>query len=202
MSESSPLRILVADDHPVRTRVLLRLLRGDAYNVRGVVSGEECWRALGQFRPHLVLLDVVLPDGHGVEICRRIKQSPHFSEVRVLLFSSIVQDTEHQADGLEAGADGYVAWPVGGRELLARIRLALRGTTESSAAAADLTPRQIEVVRLIAAGLTSKQVAGRLGIALRTAETHRAAIMRRLGLHSTADLVGYAWRHGLGSRQP
>jgi signal transduction histidine kinase len=119
-------KILVVDDEPLVLRAVSRLLQKANYLVTQASSGEEALRRTREDAPELILLDVVLPDIDGVEVCRQIKADPALSNSFVVLFSGIKTASEEKAGGLEAGADGYVARPISNRELLARVRAMLR----------------------------------------------------------------------------
>jgi PAS domain S-box-containing protein len=117
-----PVRILVVDDDPTVTR----LLEAAGYDTRVAATGQDCLNRLQETLPDLILLDVALPDMDGLEICRRIKANPNLADTFVVLLSSNKIDSDQQAEGLEAGADGYIARPVGNQELLARVQALLR----------------------------------------------------------------------------
>ncbi len=119
-------RILVVDDDPFLLEVNTRLLRRAGYGVLEAATGLEGLRLARQHRPDLVLLDVVLPDIDGFEVCRQIKTNPALADCFVVLLSASKIDSEIQAEGLESGADGYIARPVSNRELLARLEALLR----------------------------------------------------------------------------
>jgi len=121
-----PFRILVVDDDPQLLFSTLRILQGSGYELLEAASGGEALEKVRELRPDLVLMDVVMPDPDGVAVCRRIKQDPDLAETFVILISSLKTDSEHQAGGLEGGADGYIARPVHKRELLARIEALAR----------------------------------------------------------------------------
>jgi len=198
-------RILIVEDDLERARLVSRMLLGLGFQVEHVASGEACIESLQGSLPRLVLLDVVLPGMDGLQVLAEIRARPAWKRLAVVMLSSLHTESSEQAGGLEAGADGYIAWPMPKREFLARVNLALRyaairdpGQPASSACSAGLksanqllTARQLELVRLIARGMGTKQAAQVLGIAVRTAETHRADAMRRLGLHNTAELVSF-----------
>jgi DNA-binding NarL/FixJ family response regulator len=202
MSRPGQGRLLIVDDDRLRARALELMLRADDLAIEIADTGKGGEEALARNRPDLVLLDVVLPDGSGIEICRRLKRHPEWRHLPVLLISAIEIASDQQAEGLEAGAVGYLSWPIGRRELVARVALAWPRPPQDPLAEAakpghsPLTRRQREVLRLIAEGLTTKAVAARLKISVRTAETHRAALMRRLDLHSTAELLRHAYASG------
>lgn len=118
---NNDISILVVEDDPVIRDATVRIVTRAGYEVIEAVNAAECFRQVCEKRPDMVLLDVVLPDLDGYEICRKIKSDPALSGVYVLLVSGIRTDSEEQSEGLECGADGYVARPVPNRELVARI---------------------------------------------------------------------------------
>lgn len=209
--EGRAARILLVDDAPDRALLISRILSAVDHQVWTVSSGEAALDRLDEIAPDLVLLDVVLPGISGLATCRHIRSSRPDSRIRIVLFSGFAMSSETQAEGIEAGADGYLTWPLSRRELLARVGLALRTTRvvrperletppdghRTGVRDPTLTPRQEEVVALVAAGRTSAEIAALLGIAPSTVETHRKAAMRRIGAHSTAELVRYALLNGI-----
>ncbi len=186
-------RILLIDDSPTRRELIARVLSRSHYAVRATDTAEDGLNLLVRHAFDLVLMDIILPGVSGIEACRRIVAKNRTRSVPIILLSAIKVSSASQAEGLEAGAIGYLEWPVSARELKARVSAAL-GTNLPQAAEEipELSPRQLEVTAWIAEGLTTKEVAEKLQISVRTAETHRAAILRRLGFRSTAHLVGYA----------
>ena len=125
MNESS--RILVVDDDDAVTlRATSHILKSAGYQVIEAVNGAECLRLAREQSPDLILLDVVLGDESGVPICQRIKADPQLANLFVVLLSSIKTDSDSQAQGLEAGADGYIVRPIANRELVARVQVLLR----------------------------------------------------------------------------
>ncbi len=124
MSEAS--RILVVDDTPEILELTGALLREAGYAVIEARCGEEAIRLATASPPDLVLLDVMLPDLSGFEVCRRLKAEPEVRKCAVVLISSAETASETQAEGLEGGADGYIARPISNRELLARVEAMLR----------------------------------------------------------------------------
>ncbi|MBV5323508.1 response regulator transcription factor [bacterium] len=207
-TENKP-HILIIDDDPFRLRAITLILSRKGYELTLADSGERGLELLTRQRCDLILLDVVLPGISGLEFCRKIKSDNDLNTIPVVLLSSTLVSSQAQAEGLEVGAEGYLSWPISSRELVARVALAIRLLRAQGNKVADtiltievdgfsvLTPRQREVVHLIAQGLTTREVSANLGIRLRTAETHRAAAMRALDLHSVAELVNYSFRHGM-----
>lgn len=119
-------KILVVDDNAPALRAIVRVLQKAGYDIRSAGTAEEALAAIHEQPPQLVLLDVVLPDRPGTEVLDVIKADPALESVSVVLLSSLQTEAEHQAAGLDAGADGYIARPIANRELLARVRLHLR----------------------------------------------------------------------------
>lgn len=114
-------RILVVDDDADIANATARLLEQAGYSVETVYTGEDAWKVARDRPPDLLLLDRDLPDIDGLEVCRRIKSTPALAESLVVLASAPYVDSESQCEGLEAGADGYIARPIANRELLARV---------------------------------------------------------------------------------
>jgi len=114
-------KVLVVDDDAEILGATARILRSSGYDVQEASDRQGCLSAFQEYKPDLVLLDVVLPDGDGIETCRELKASPAGEYAFVILLSSLRTESEVQADGLEQGADGYIARPVSNRELLARV---------------------------------------------------------------------------------
>ena len=118
--------ILVVDDEPTIRFVTVRLLQKAGYEVVETDSGESCLDMVREIRPDLVVLDIVLSGINGYEVCRRIKEDKDLQGVYVLLLSGQRTESDDQSEGLEIGADGYVARPVSNREFLARIQAMVR----------------------------------------------------------------------------
>jgi PAS domain S-box-containing protein len=123
---NEPAHILVIDDNRVLLRAVAKTLDRAGYEVKTTDTGNRGLELVRSWNPDLVLLDVVLPDGNGIEICQRIKADPQTRDVYVILLSGLKTDSKSQAMGLEAGADGYLTRPVSNRELRARVDSALR----------------------------------------------------------------------------
>jgi DNA-binding NarL/FixJ family response regulator len=211
----SVLRILLADDHEIVRRGLKDLLEAEAgWQIVGeATSGREAVAKAKLLKPDVVILDLRMPELNGLEATRQILRSLPGSEILILTMS----DSEGLARTvLEAGAHGYLLKSDAVRDLVAAVdslrqhrpfftsviaRMVLqgflkRGSTEPAGASFDpLSAREREIVQLLAEGKSNKEVAAVLGISVKTAETHRANIMRKLDLHSTTDLVHYAVRN-------
>lgn len=123
---SQPAKILIVDDNPVVLFAISHLLKSEGFTVFEATTGKQGLIHARAETPDLVLLDVMLPDIHGVELCRQIKTAPETSQLFVVLLSSIETSPDSQVTGLEAGADGYIARPIENRELVARVQAMLR----------------------------------------------------------------------------
>jgi two-component system cell cycle response regulator len=123
---SEPAKVLVADDDPQFLQLTTELLRRAGYEVLEVSTGGDCLEAVRAHHPDLVLLDVVLPDITGIEVCRRIKTDQQMRGTFVILMSGAQVSSNSQADGLNAGADGYIVKPIPNKELLARVQAIVR----------------------------------------------------------------------------
>jgi DNA-binding NarL/FixJ family response regulator len=209
-------RILIADDHElVRQGVRHTLLTNPDWEVVAeACNGREAVELSKQVQPDLVVIDLSMPEMNGLEAIRQILQeSP---QTRILVLSIHDSDTLIQ-EVLAAGAKGYLLKSDAARELVAAVQSLVEGrpffTPRVSQALLEsflhanapkrveeksrLTAREQEVVRLIAASKTNKEVASLLNISIRTVETHRSNIMEKLGIHSVSDLIVYAIRNGL-----
>jgi len=206
---------LLADDHKlVRAGIRSFLERLPDIEVVGETSdGREALRLTDEQRPRIVLMDIAMPLLNGLEATRRLAKT--FPEVSVIILSSY-SDEEHVYQALRAGASGFLVKGAAIEELELAIRAVARGETYLSSpiskplimeyvrrnsldldATERLSPRQIEVLQLIAEGQSMKQIALGLSISVKTVETHRAAVMNRIGVRDVAGLVRYAVKTGL-----
>lgn len=126
MEQVKKTRILVVDDQPEALKGVSRILKTAGYETFEAATGEECLRLSQELRPDLILLDVVLPDIDGRQLCKMVKKYPRTSDAYVVLLSAIKTDSETQSESLEHGADGYITRPISNRELLARVKAMLR----------------------------------------------------------------------------
>jgi DNA-binding NarL/FixJ family response regulator len=191
------LRILIADDHGI-VRSGLRLLlerQPDIEVVAEAADGAAARELAIRERPDLAILDVKMPRLTGLQATREIKaQAP---EVDVLILS-MHDDERYVAEALKAGASGYVLKTQADTDLMAAIRAIERGESFPAPAAPDqLTPREEEIVKLVAEANTTKQIASILHLSEKTVENHRANAMRKLGMRDRVELVRYAIRRGL-----
>lgn len=211
----TPIRVLLADDHTLVRAGIRGLLQGlaDVEVVGEAGDGQEALRLAESLRPDVVLLDVGMPGLNGLEVAGRI--GAFDASIRVVILSMHPSE-EYVLRALRAGCAGYLLKAAAVSELEVAVRAVARGETYLSPAvskrvvddyvsrtggAADpldaLTPRQREVLQLAAEGLSSKEIAQRLGLSYRTVEAHRAQLMERLGVHDLAGLVRFAVRVGL-----
>jgi DNA-binding NarL/FixJ family response regulator len=213
-----PLRIVVADDHEVVRRGLCALLRNQPeWEVCGEAGdGREAVEKVLTLKPDVVILDIGMPNLNGLEATRQIlKTNPRIKVLVLTLHDSdqVVQEV------LNAGARGFLLKTDAARDLVAAVEALRRGktyftpkvaamvldgylrrengTAPEPPARSRLTAREREVVQLLAEGKSSKEVAVVLGLSVKTAETHRSNIMRKLELHSVSDLVLYAVRNNI-----
>lgn len=206
--------VLLVDDHPVVRQGCKAILseRSDIVVVGEASNGIEALEKIAQLNPTLVVMDLNLPDLSGIEIVRRLKTQPRALHVVIL---SVHIDDVYVRRALEAGASAYVVKEGAVQELgdaidaviaghmylspvisRAVIRSYLQRTPKSpSAEVVELTAREQEVLQLVTAGLSSKEIAQRLRTSPRTIETHRRNIMQKLDLHNVPELVRYAIRH-------
>ena len=168
-----------------------------------VADGDEAVAAVAKERPDVVLMDVCMPRMNGIEATSLIRDIAPATRVIIV---SMHEDQEHVSTALRAGAAGYVAKTAAADELQQALRAVRRGEVFVSprlqpAAARErqhpLTARQLEVLRLIAAGRSSRQIADALNIRVKTVESHRMHLMRKLDVHEVAGLVRYAVRQRL-----
>jgi DNA-binding NarL/FixJ family response regulator len=210
-----PIRVLLADDHGIVRDGLRAVLSAerDFLVVAEEADGAAALAAIERLAPDVAVLDVQMPGLTGIEVARKLKDK---SRTSVVLLSMHREESFVQA-ALLAGARGYVVKEDAARELTDAIRAVARGDTYLSPRVAgfvvgalrsaqaggpaaqepQLTPRERDVVRLLAEGLTSKEIAQKLEMAPKTVDGHRSAIMEKLGIHSVAGLVKYALRHHL-----
>jgi DNA-binding NarL/FixJ family response regulator len=191
----------VDDDHSYRA-LLRDVLELAGFEVREAPDGERALAAAGQERPALVVLDVRLPGLSGYEVLRRLHEIMG-RDLPVIFVSSERTETEDVVAGLLLGADDYILKPMDANELLARVRRSLERATRGRPSASPappltmLTARESEVLAFLADGLTQAEIAARLVVSPRTVGTHIQHILSKLEVHSRAQAVALALRHGL-----
>ncbi len=209
-----PLRVLIADDHGVLRAGLRALLKTeeDLQVVDEAADGDTALRLASRLRPDIVLLDLSMPGPGGIEVTRKLKEMLPATRVLIL---TVHEDETLLREALNAGASGYIIKRAVESELINAIHAVSRGEIyvhpamtkwllkEPAPAApkrrdpAALTPREIEVLRLIVQGHTNSQIAEVLRLSVRTIESHRANLMGKLGLQSRVELVRYAVKNKL-----
>jgi DNA-binding NarL/FixJ family response regulator len=208
------IRLLLADDHAlVRAgfRALLQNIAGFEV-VAEAGDGPEALRLIEAHQPDVVLLDITMPGLTGLEVAARVTQA--WPNIRVIMLSMHASE-EFVLQALRAGANGYLLKDAGTEELETAIRAVAGGKNYLSPSVSEhvvgylqrvrtpsdpleqLTPRQREVLKLIAEGMTNKEIARRLNISGKTVESHRTQLMERLDIHDIAGLVRFAIRVGL-----
>ncbi len=211
----SVLRILIADDHEIARRGICALL-GDheGWEICGEArDGREAVEYASRLKPDVLLLDVGMPNLNGLDAARQILAM--LPEARILILT--IHDSEQVVrEVLAAGARGFVLKSDAGRDLVAAVEALQDRRTYFTPKIAQmmlngylrphegdtwekcvLTPREREVIQLVAEGKTTKEIATALRLSVKTAETHRTNLMRKLNLHSVADLTLYAVRNGI-----
>lgn len=211
-------RILLVDDHEIVRKGLRALLKAHAgWEVCGeAANGREAVQMARQMKPDVVVLDISMPELNGLEAARQIRNLLPATEVLIL---TMYESDELVREVIEAGARAYVMKSDAAQDLAAAVEalehhkpffssrvseIVLRESLQPRLEGLQhgshrgvLSPREREVVQLLAEGRSQKQVADRLGISKRTVETHRTNLMRRLGLHSLTEIVRYAIRNNI-----
>ncbi len=210
MSDRS-ISIVLADDHAVmRDGVQMVLESQPDLHVIGTASnGADAVDLVDALRPDIAVLDIAMPQTNGLVAAREIRQRAPNTKI---IFLSMHEGEEYLKEALRAGAAGYVLKRAAATELVAAIRAVQRGDAYLDPALtrtlddlrdgdtgrlADLTERELEVLKLVAEGLTNRQIAAQLVISVKTVQSHRTNIMEKLDLHDRTDLVKYAIRRGL-----
>jgi DNA-binding NarL/FixJ family response regulator len=215
----SALQILVADDHDLMRRGLRSVLEAQpGWQVCAEAhTGSEAVEMAEKLKPHVAILDIAMPEMNGLEAAKQIRQASAKTEILVL---SVHYSDQLIRDIVDAGVRGYIVKSDSDRDLVIAVKalanhkpfftphatelmLSSLGDSHvnipenSSSIKERLTPREREIVQLISQGRNSKDVATMLGISVKTAETHRANIMRKLQVHTVSELVRYALRNKL-----
>lgn len=210
-----PIRILIADDHSV-VRAGIRCLLASDPDLEIVGEAEDGTQTLelaASLEPDLVLLDISMPPESGIRTSQKLKdQNPR----TIVLFLTMHEDESLLHAALRSGAAGYIIKRAEESEILQAIHIAIRGDIyvhpsmtrallhqpvaseqRRSVLVEALTPREVDVLRLLAKGNTNKQIAGLLSLSVRTVENHRANLMGKLGFSSRVELMNYAEEHQL-----
>jgi DNA-binding NarL/FixJ family response regulator len=210
------LKILIADDHAMVRRGLRNMLeQHDGWQVCAeATTGREAVELAVKYRPNVAILDMAMPTLNGLEATRGIRSAS--PETAILVFT-MIESTRLIRDVLVAGARGYVLKSDLDRHVMDAVAALasnrpylggaigneiLDGYLRDAAATSDadlLTPRERETIQMIAEGLSSKQIALKLNVSLKTVETHRTSLMRKIGAHTVADVVRYAIKNDIAS---
>ncbi len=208
-----PIRVLVVDDHSVVREGIRHVLEGvEEFRVvaEAATATEALERAVGE-RPDVVLLDLSMPGSSGLHVVRELRA--RLPDTRVLILS-VHDDREYVLESVRVGAHGYLRKDSSPADIRHAIRVVHTGDSffspqiarhlaaelqnqSATGRLADLTTREREVLLRVARGLTNRETAAELGIGVRTVETHRDSLMRKLGIHTVAGLTAFAIEHRL-----
>ncbi|MCZ6572361.1 MAG: response regulator transcription factor [Planctomycetota bacterium] len=199
-------RVLLADDHTLLLGAFRKLLEPECEVVGAVENGRALLDSARELRPDVVVVDISMPLLNGLDAGRQLKQMLPGAR---LIFLTMDEDPDLVAEALRIGASGYLLKNSAASELVLAIREAMDGKTYVTPRAAErmgharlgdgLTPRQREVLQLLAEGHSMKEAAGILNVTPRTVAFHKYRLMEELGLKTNADLVQYAVRHKIVS---
>ena len=213
MNQAQRPRVLLADDHLLVAEALKSMLASEFDLVGVVQDGRAMLEAVERLRPDVVVADVTMPHLNGIDALLRLRQDGNQVPV---VFVTMHKDVSFARRALEAGAAGFVLKHSASEELVTAIRAALEGGTyltpllagevlasmqrepaQAEDPVARLTPRQREVLHLLTEGRSAKEIAASLAISPRTVEYHKYQMMETLGLHTNAELIHFAIKHGL-----
>jgi len=212
-----PIHVFLADDHAVVRDGLRFLLeaQGDIKVIGDAANGRDAVRQVQQLRPEVVLMDIAMPELNGIEATRQIREACPTTQVVIL---SMHATSEHIFRALQAGARGYLLKESAGQEVVDAVRAVYAGrrylsqriaetviddylrqypTAEGASPLERLTPREREILQLVAEGKSSAEIAVLLYLSPKTAETYRSRLMRKLGVRDLPSLVKFAIQHGL-----
>jgi DNA-binding NarL/FixJ family response regulator len=206
-------RVLLADDHLLVAEALKSLLTPEFDLVGVVEDGRALLEAAKTLRPDVIVADIAMPHLNGIDALVQLRQDGHRVPV---VFLTMHRDVSFARRAIEAGASGFVLKHSASLELITAIRAALEGRTyitphlagevlesmklvpgRANDPIGSLTPRQREVLQLLAEGRSAKEIAGSLAISARTVEFHKYQMMETLGIHTNAELIHFAIKHGL-----
>ena len=205
------IRILLADDHMMVRQGIRALLEKEGFEVVAeAMDGRDAVRLAEKLKPDVAVLDIAMPLLNGIDAAREIRRVSPRTKTTLL---TVHEENQYVVEALRAGVTGYVVKTKAAEDLVKAIREvslgavymspgvsreAVRAYLDGTEPSNDgLTPREREVLQLVAEGKTTKEVAAVLGISVKTAESHRSRIMEKLDIHETASLVRYAIRLGV-----
>ena len=205
------IRILLADDHMMVRQGIRALLEKEGFEVVAeAMDGRDAVRLAEKLKPDVAVLDIAMPLLNGIDAAREIRRVSPKTKTTLL---TVHEENQYVVEALRAGVTGYVVKTKAAEDLVKAIREvslgavymspgvsreAVRAYLDGTEPSNDgLTPREREVLQLVAEGKTTKEVAAVLGISVKTAESHRSRIMEKLDIHETASLVRYAIRLGV-----
>jgi DNA-binding NarL/FixJ family response regulator len=205
------IRVVLADDHKMVRQGLRALLEREGFNVVAEASdGPQALRFVEELKPDIAVLDLSMPLMNGIIVAKAIHRNGSPTKILAL---TVHTEASYVLEALQAGARGYVLKSCAAEELVLAIREVLRGSTYLSSGISNvvvdaylhridrgldpLSPRELQILQLIAEGKSTKEAACLLDISVKTAESHRTHIMEKLKVHETANLVRYAVRRGL-----
>ena len=206
-------KIFLADDHTMFAQGLRSLLEDEFDLVGTVADGQALVESAPRLNPDVIVVDISMPVLNGFDAVRELKKAGTTAKI---IFLTMHADERLMAEAFRCGGNGYVLKQSAGEELISAIRQVLAGQQYVTPLVAaevarppgertdatlklKLTPRQREVLQLVIEGCTMKEIAARLGISTRTAESHKYEMMQGLGVESTAELIQYAIKLGLTS---
>lgn len=204
-------RIILADDHLMFRQGLRSLLESEGCEIVGEAGdGREAVRLARETEPDIAILDIGMPVLNGIDAAREIRRRAPDTQ---LILLTMYEESAYVLESLQVGIRGYVLKAQAAEDLVAAIRQIERGgvylspgisetlidayRTKSELPEDPLTPRERQVLQLVAEGKTTKQIAAILTLSVKTADSHRTRLMKKLGIHDTAGLVRYAIRRGL-----
>lgn len=204
------IRLVLADDHPmIRAGFKTLLAQSDAFVIAGEAgNGQELIKVVTAVKPDVALIDVHMPDMNGLQAMEKLHAT--FPGIKFIILT-MHEEREYVQKALKAGADGYLLKNIEREELESAIHTVFKGgkyfspeitavladTVARPIESAEITPREKEVLTLVARGHSTKQIADQLGISIRTVETHRINMLKKLEVSNSAELISKAFELGL-----